>query len=351
MKKTLEELAQIVGGKVVGDGKTAVSGITSIEFPQENCLTYLTDPKRLDELERSPLAAFIVPKDIQISKKPLIQCENPKLAWAILLGLFVPPQTYSKQISNQASVAKSAKLGKEVTVEPFALVGENVTIASSSVIRAYAYIDEGCQIGEGTIIHPHAMLYAKTQVGNRVTIHAGSVIGSDGFGYVFDGKKQAKVPQTGNVVIEDDVEIGACVTIDRATIGSTRIRQGVKIDNLVQIAHNVEVGSHSCLSAQVGISGSSKIGSYVVMGGRAGLGDYCEIGDEVTLGAQTGVPSKKVIPPKQVWIGTPARPYEEMRKQVSAQLRSYETQQLVSELKKRIEKLEKELSDLKAGKP
>ena len=211
-------------------------------------------------------------------------------------------------------------------------------------------MDRETQIGEETLIHPHVVLYAKTQVGNRVCIHAGSVIGADGFGYLFDGSKQTKIPQVGNVVIQDDVEIGACVTIDRATVGSTTIGKGVKIDNLVQIAHNVTIGNHSCLSAQVGISGSSKIGNYVVMGGRAGLGDHCEVGDEAVLGAQTGVPSKKVIPPKQTWIGQPARPYEEMRKQVSAQLRSYETQQLVQELKKRIETLEKELSDLKASK-
>ena len=176
------------------------------------------------------------------------------------------------------------------------------------------------------------------------------MIGADGFGYVFDGRKQAKVPQVGNVVIENDVEIGACVTIDRATIGSTIIRQGTKIDNLVQIAHNVEIGSHSCLSAQVGISGSSKVGNYVTMGGRVGLGDHVEIGDQTMLGAQAGVPSNKKIPPKQVWIGAPARPYPEMRKQIGAQLRSYETQELVSELRKRIEALEKELNDLKAGK-
>ena len=254
----------------------------------------------------------------------------------------------SKTIANQAFISKSAKIGQEVTIEPFAYIGEHVSVGNRSVIRSYVYIDQNTAIGEDSVIHPHVTIYPKTKIGNRVMIHAGSIIGSDGFGYVFDGRKQAKIPQVGNVIIEDDVEIGACTTIDRATIGSTIIHQGVKIDNLVQIAHNVEVGSHTCISAQSGISGSSKVGSYVTMGGRAGLSDHTEIGDQVMLGAQSGVPSHKKIPPKQIWIGAPARPYQAMRKQVAAQLRSYETQQLVSQLARRIQALEKEIESLKA---
>ena len=347
MAKTLKELADLIQGTVVGNGTIPVSGITSVEQPLPGHLAYVLDEKTLREAESSSLTALIVPAEIKSSKKPLIQSRHPKLAWSILLGLFNPSQTYSKTISDKAMAAKSAKIGKDVTIEPYASIGENVVIGDRSVIRSFAYLNENSKIGEDTIIHPHVVLYPKTQVGNRVIIHAGAVLGSDGFGYVFDGKKQVKVPQVGNVVIEDDVEIGACTTIDCATIGSTVIRQGVKIDNLVQIAHNVDVGSHSCLSAQVGISGSSKIGNYVTMGGRVGLGDHSEIGDQVMLGAQSGVPSKKKIPAKQIWIGAPARPYQEMRKQIGAQLRSYETQQLVIELKKRIETLEKELNELK----
>ena len=350
MEKTLKELANLVQGTVVGNGNVLISGITSIEHPIKGQLAYLTELKQLEKLETTPIAALIVATEIKSSKKPIIQSQNPKLAWAVLLALFNPPENYSKTVSEHAFLAKSAKIGKDVTIEPFAFVGEGVVIGSRSVIRSYAYVDQNTKIGEETVIDSHVVLYSDTQIGNRVVIHAGSIIGADGFGYVFDGQKQTKIPQVGNVIIQDDAEIGACVTIDRATIGSTIIGQGVKIDNLVQIAHNVEIGSHSCLSAQVGISGSSKVGNYVTMGGRVGLGDHCEVGDQATLGAQAGVPSKKVIPPKQIWIGQPARPYEEMRKQVSAQLRSYETQQLVHELKKRIEALEKELSDLKASK-
>lgn len=350
MEKTLNELASIVRGNVIGDGTVKISGITSVEYPLPGHLAFILDGKKLAQLEQTPLAGLIVSPEIKSSQKPLIQSQNPKLAWAVLLGLFHPAKGYSKTISNQIFVSKTAKIGKDVTIEPFAFIGEGVIIGNRSVIRSHVYLDEGVKIGEDSVIHPHVMLYGNTQIGNRVVIHAGSVLGSDGFGYVFDGQKQAKVPQVGNVIVEDDVEIGACVTIDRATVSSTIIRRGVKIDNLVQIAHNVEVGSHSCLSAQVGISGSSKIGNYVTMGGRVGLADHVEIGDQVMLGAQAGVPTGKKIPAKQIWIGSPARPYSEMRKQVGAQLRVHETQQIVSDLKKRVIALEKELQDLKAAK-
>lgn len=341
MEKTINELAQMVHGTVVGDGHLKISSVTNIENPKQGAITYLSEAKKLGEIENSSISALIVTPEIKTSKKTLIQAANPKLAWAILLAFFNPEPAYSKKISDQASISKTAKIGKDVTIEPFAVVGDGVTIGSNSVIRSYAFVDRNSKIGEQTVLHPHVVLYANTQVGNKVVIHAGAVIGAEGFGYVFDGKKQHKIPQIGNVVIENNVEIGACSTIDRATVGSTIIREGVKIDNLVQVGHNVEVGAHSCLSSQVGISGSSKIGSFVTMGGRAGLGDHCTIGDQVTLGAQTGVPSGKTIPANQIWIGAPARPYQEMKKQISAQLRSYETQQLVSELKKRIEALEK----------
>lgn len=348
MEKTLAELASLIQGKVVGDGTTKIVGIASLEHPREGHLAYVTDSAKLKEAEQAACAALIVPESAVSSKKPLIQSKHPKLAWAILIGLFHPSQTYSGAVSKQAVISNTAQIAAGVTIEPFAFVGDQVTVGHGSVIRSYAYLDQACSVGEQSVIHPFTMLYPNTKVGNRVTIHAGTVIGSDGFGYVFDGTKQAKVPQVGNVIIEDDVEIGACVTIDRATIGSTIIRQGVKIDNLVQIAHNVEIGAHTCLSAQVGISGSSKVGRYVTMGGRVGLGDHVEIGDQVMLGAQAGIPTGKKIPPKQIWIGSPARPYHEMRKQVSAQLRSNETRELVYELKKRIESLERELSQLRA---
>lgn len=347
MEKTLNEIAILIKGTIVGNGDIEIIGITSIESPKEGCLAYITDAKKLSEIEKTCLAALIVPPEIQSTVKPVIQHPHPKVAWAIVLGLFNPARTFPKIISNQAFIAKSAKIGKNVTIEPFSYIGENVTIDEDSVIRSHSYIDEGTSIGKNTVIHPGVVLYPNTKIGHNVAIHAGTVIGTDGFGYVFDGQKHLKVPQVGNVIIEDDVEIGGCVTIDRATIGSTIIGKGTKIDNLVQIAHNVEIGQHSCLSAQTGIAGSSKVGNFVTMGGRVGLADHVEIGDQVMLGAESGVPPGKKIPPKQIWIGTPARPYQEMRKQVGAQLRIAETTQTVRELKKRVEELEKQIENLK----
>ncbi len=350
MEKSLLELSQLVQGKLIGNGQTIIRGVTNTDLPFENLIAFIDHPKKLANAENSTLSALIVPIGVESKIKPVIQHQAPKLAWAILLQLFNPPKNVAPAISNHAHIDSTARLGAQVTVEPFAHIGAGVVIGDYSVIRSHVFIDDDSVIGTRTTLHPFVMIYPNTKIGNHVTIHAGSIIGTDGFGYAFDGTKQAKIPQVGNVIIEDDVEIGACSTIDRATVGSTIIHKGVKIDNLVQIAHNVEIGSHTCLSAQVGISGSSKVGSYVTMGGRVGLGDHCEVGDQVMLGAQAGLPTGKKIPPKQIWIGAPARPYQEMRKQVGSQLRSYETQQLVNELRKRVEALEQELADLKTSK-
>ena len=263
------------------------------------------------------------------------------MAWAQLLNLFFPPRTFPGTVSDKAFIAPSARLGAGVTVEAFAYVGDQVEIGRGSVIRAYSFLDRGVKIGEKTILHPHVTLYENTVVGNRCILHAGVVIGADGFGFVPTPKGQIKVPQVGNVVIEDEVEIGSCSTIDRATIGSTRIGRGVKIDNLVQIAHNVTVGPHTVISAQTGISGSSKVGAFVTMGGRVGLADHVEIGDQAVLGAQSGVPTGKKVPPQQIWIGAPARPYQEARRQVAAQWRSAEMLEEIRKLRARVEELEK----------
>lgn len=341
MQQTVNQLAELTQGKVIGDGHALISGVTSVDQPLAGHVAFLEDPQRLQELESTPIACLIVSSRISRSTKPLIQVEQPKLAWAKLLNLFFPPRTFPGNASEKASIASSARVGKDVTIEAFVYVGEEVEIGAGSVIRAYSYLDRRVKIGEKTLIHPHVTLYENTVVGSRCIIHAGVVIGADGFGFVATPVGQVKVPQVGNVVIEDEVEIGACSTIDRATIGSTRIGRGVKIDNLVQIAHNVTIGPHTVISAQTGISGSSKIGMFVTMGGRVGLADHVEIGDQAILGAQSGVPTGKKVPPKQIWIGAPARPYQEARKQVAAQWRSAEMLEEIRKLRARVEELEK----------
>ncbi len=349
MPYTIQKLSEIIHGTVIGDSKIEIGDVSGFEKPIRGGITFLLNPKDLPALEKSEIACIIVPKNITKSSKPLIQTDNPKLAFAMLLSLFHPPKKFDGQISKQAFIAPTAKIGDNVTVEAFAVIGEKVQIGKNSVIRANVHIGESAVIGENSVIHPNVTIYDQTKIGNRVTIHAGAVLGADGFGFVFDGKQQQKVPQVGIVVVHDDVEIGAGTTIDRATVGETVIGKGTKIDNQVQIAHNVEIGEHCAISAKCGISGSCKIGNFVTMGGGAGLADHVEIGDGTMLGGNSGVPSGKKIPAKQIWFGQPARPYQEMRRQIAAQLRAAESFGDVSDLKKRIANLEAEIESLRSG--
>ncbi len=343
MGKTVQEISEIIRGKVIGDPHLSISGITNIEAPGPGLITFIQDEKGLQALENSEIACMIVPPSVQASKKTLIQVSQPKLAWARLLSEFFPPRQYSKKISKEASVAKTAKVGKNVTLEPFAVIGEGAVVGDEAVVCSHAVVGTNVKVGSKTVLHPGVVIYENCEIGNSVILHAGCVIGADGFGYVTTGEGQQKVPQVGNVIIEDNVELGACVTIDRATIGSTRISKGVKIDNQVQIGHNVLVGPHTVISAQTGISGSSKVGSFVTMGGKVGLGDHVEVGDWTMLGAGTGVPTGKKIPGKQIYFGQPARPYAEARRQIGAQLRAAEMMDDIRALRKRLEELEKKI--------
>jgi len=324
MNKTAQALAQIINGKLIGDEKLPITGITNAENPIEGHISFASDPKTFKKLNTSTIACIITNSQITESQKTLIQVDNPKLAWAKLLGLFFPAPQYSGKISEKAQIDPSAKIEDNVTIEAFAVIGADTLIGAGSVIRSHAFIDQNVTLGSNVLIHPHVMIYDKTVIGNHVIIHSGSVIGCDGFGYVATDKGLAKVPQVGNVIISDYVEIGANVTIDRATVGSTAIGMGTKIDNLVQIAHNVTIGAFTAISSQSGISGSSKIGSCVTMGGKAGIGDHVEIADKVMVGAGSGLPSGKKIPEGQIIFGEPARPYHIARKQIAAQLRSAE---------------------------
>lgn len=343
MAKTVQELAQFIQGKVVGDGSVLVEGITNTEHLEAGAITFIQDSKQLSKIEQSSVAGIIVPPNILQSSKPLIQVPYPKLAWAKLLSEFFPPRLYKPEISPLASIAKSAKLGQSVRIEAFAVIGENVEIGDHSIIRSHSYIDDRVKMGADCVIHPHVMIYDRTEIGSGVVIHSGTVVGADGFGYVHTEKKQEKVPQTGKVIIEDDVELGAGVTIDRATLGATVIGKGCKIDNLVQIGHNVSLGEHTVISAQSGISGSSRVGAHVTMGGKVGLGDHVEVGDWTMVGAGAGIPSGKKVPAKQVIFGEPARPYAEARRQIAAQLRSAEMLDDIRKLKHQIAELQEKL--------
>ncbi len=344
MKKTVNELARLIGGEVAGDGETPVTGITNIESPLAGAIAFVQNEKLLKQLESSPLACLIVPQNIQNSAKVLIRVANPKLAWAQLIPCFYSEPELQTGISPQAFIAETAKIGKNVTIEPFAFIAAHATVGDGAVIRAGAVVGEHAVIGHHSYLHAGARVYRRCVLGERVILHAGSVIGADGFGYVATAQKQEKVPQVGNVILGNDVEIGANTTIDRATIGSTKIGNGCKIDNLVQIGHNVEIGDHTVISSQTGISGSSRIGAHVTMGGKVGVGDHVEIGDWVMVGAGAGLPTGKKIPSKQIIFGEPARPYQEARRQIAAQLRSAEMYDEIKRLRKKLAELEEKIS-------
>lgn len=348
MSKTIQELSQLISGTVVGDGSITIQGITNIENPKAGFIAFIQDTKRLKALEETEIACLIAPKNITESSKPLILVENPKLAWARLLNEFHPPRKPKVSISSQAFISESATVGSGVTIEAFAVVSDGAQVGNNSVIRSHVHLGENVRVGENSTLHSGVKIYADCVIGNNVIIHSGTIIGTDGFGYVHTAEGQLKVPQVGNVVIKDDVELGASVTIDCATVGSTVIGKGCKIDNLVQIAHNVEIGEHTVISAETGISGSCKIGSHVTMGGKAGLGDHVEIGDWTIVGAGAGFPSGKKVPAKQIVFGQPARPYHEARKQIAAQLRSAETLAEVKKLRKKVAELETQLAATKA---
>jgi UDP-3-O-[3-hydroxymyristoyl] glucosamine N-acyltransferase len=266
---------------------------------------------------------------------------NARVAFAKVLPLFYPEQAFAAGIHPTAIVPASARIDPTAHVGPYCILGEKVRIGPRSVLQGLIYVGADCLVGEDVTIFPNVTLYPRTEVGNRVRIHSGTVVGSDGFGYVLDNGIHRKVPQIGNVIICDDVELGANVTVDRGALGPTIIGKGTKIDNLVQIAHNVTVGEHCIIVSQVGVSGSTKLGNYVILGGQVGLAGHLKIGNRVSVAAQSGVMNN--IPDGETWIWTPAQPDRQAKRQMIA------LQQL-PELFRRVKALEKQL-ELKAEPP
>jgi UDP-3-O-[3-hydroxymyristoyl] glucosamine N-acyltransferase len=272
--------------------------------------------------------------EAQSSRKTLLRVKNPRLAFAKVLPLFFPEPPPTAGIHPSAVVAKSAQIDPTAHIGPHCVVGERVRISARSALFGGNHIGDDAQIGEDARLLPNVVVYARSQIGHRVRIHAGSVIGSDGYGYVFDAGQHRKVLQIGNVIIHDDVEIGANVCIDRAALGSTVIGRGTKIDNLVQIAHNVVVGEGCLLVGQVGIAGSSKLGNFVVLAGQVGIAGHLNIGNQVTVAAQSGVMNN--IPDGEKWFGTPAAPERDSKRQYIGIRRLPEVLHRLAELEKKI---------------
>jgi UDP-3-O-[3-hydroxymyristoyl] glucosamine N-acyltransferase len=319
----LKAVAEFVGGRVIGDDRTPLSGISSIESAAPGDLVFVEDAKNLQSALESPASAVIVPEGIVkgIESKPVLVAAQPRLAFARAGQLLCPSADRRPGIHPSAIVHPSAVLHKNVTVEERVVIGEHAEIGENTCIGAGCVVGGNVRVGRDGRLYPNVTIYFGVKIGDRVIIHAGAVLGSDGFGYVRDAKtgRHEKFPQVGQLEIEDDVEIGANSTIDRGALDVTRIGRGTKIDNLVHIGHNCQIGEDVVIAAQTGLSGSIVIEKNAVLGGQVGIGEHARIGEGVMLGGQGGVLPNKVLRGKGVaFWGTPAQPVREYLKQLAA---------------------------------
>jgi len=344
MQKTLDEIAKLIDGEVVGNGGTLITGASGIREAVEGDITFLVNSKYSPLMDKTRATAIITSSDAQGTAKPIILTQNPSLAFIKIISMFTADDIgHPTGIDYTAVMGKHVSLGKDVTIGAYSVIGDNVTLGDNVIIYAGCYIGHHTKIGAQTLIYPHVSIRERISVGSRVIIHSGAVIGSDGFGFVMVKGVHHKIPQVGVVQIEDDVEIGANVTIDRARFDKTVIGRGTKIDNLVQIGHNVVIGENSLIVAQAGIAGSTIIGNNVTLGGQAGLVGHITIGDNVIVTGKSGV--AKSVPADTMVSGYPARPFMTTQR-VNASLQNLpKLFSQVRELKKKIEELQAKLKD------
>src|ERR1700730_11159535 len=333
MKKTAKELAAAVGAALDGNGALELSAVASPERAGPGDLIYVDSPKNASRSNASAAVCVIATLGLQLPAKTILRSATPKLAFVKAAALLMDRTPISTGVHPTAIVAALAQIPPSVSIGPYAVIGEDVHIGGSTQIGPHAVIGAGCWIGKNCRIHARVTLYAGARLGDRVELHSGAVIGADGFGYVFGEGRHWKFPQTGIVEIGDDVEIGANTTIDRGSLENTRIATGVKLDNLVHVGHNCEIGEHSVIAAQVGLSGSCTFGKNTVVGGQAGFGERCKLEDGATIGGQSGVLGGKIVHSGETVWGTPARSLEKFKEQFAWQSR-------LPELAARIKNLE-----------
>lgn len=343
MEMTLKEIAQLVRGEVVGDERIIIRGLAGIKEAREGDLTFLANGKYASFLKETQASAVIVSRGTHEVQKPLILSEDPYFAFSQLLNCFSSSQSEQqlprpKGIHPTAFMGSEVEVGDEVYIGPYVVVEDGTKIGSGVDLHAHVYVGRHCTLGDNCIIYPNVTILDRIQIGSGVIIHSGTVIGSDGFGFAKQGNTHHKISHMGSVLIEDDVEIGANCAIDRATMGLTHIKRGTKIDNLVQIGHNVVIGEDSIIVAQVGISGSTRIGERVTLAGQVGVVGHIEIGDDCIVAAKSGV--RKSIPSGQKVFGIPAQPHQITKRILSATLKLPDLFKAFRELKKRVEALE-----------
>jgi len=316
MTLTTAEIAERLEGEVLGDATATLTGFATADQAKPGDLTFAENGQYFAAAEESAATAIIAAQDATSTKKTVIRVKNPRVAFARALALFFSEPMPAAGIHPSAVVAASAQIDSTAHIGPNCVIGERVKIGPGAILVSGNYVGDDSTLGDEVKLFSNVTIYARTRIGRRVRIHANSVIGSDGFGYVFDAGIHRKVLQIGTTLIGDDVEIGTGVTIDRGALGTTSIGKGTKIDNLVQIGHNVEIGEHCLLCAQVGIAGSVKLGNYVVLAGQVGIAGHLKIGNRVTVGSKAGVMHN--IPDGETWLGIPAQPDKQAKRIVIA---------------------------------
>lgn len=338
IKKTLKELADLIGGEVIGDDRVILTGVNSIDQAKKGEITFISDPKYLPMARTTEASAIIVTPGFEASEKPILYTDNPYLAYAKIATVFFQRPYHTKGIDRRSFIGKNCDIGKDVSIYPFVYLGDNVRIEDRVILCPGVFVGDDVHIGEDTVVYANVCICERCKIGKRVILHCGTVIGSDGFGFAKDGKRHHKIPQVGIVQIDDDVELGANNTVDRAALGKTWIKRGVKSDNLVQIGHNVIIGEDTILVAQVGIAGSVEIGNCVTLAGQVGVAGHIKIGDNVTVGGKSGV--TKDIAPGQIVSGFPCIPHREWLKSQISITKLPEMRKRIKELEIRINELE-----------
>ena len=341
--KTLSELAKLCGAVLEGAGDLAISGPASLTDATASEISFLANPKYRSQLESTEAGGVVVGDDVVLERKDLslLRCADPNSAFTLIVGAFAAEEASSfSGVHSSAVIGAACELASDASIGANAVIGAGCHIGAGAVIHPGTVLGAECRVGAGTVIHPNVTLYNRMQIGERCLIHSGCVIGADGYGFEPTKEGWTKVPQCGNVIIEDDVELGSNVTIDRARFGATRIRRGAKVDNLVHIAHNVDVGENALLVAQVGLSGSTRVGNWAILGGQTGVAGHIDIGDGARVGGGSAVTTD--IPPGVDYMGRPARPRMEALKRMAAPGR-------IAKLQARVEKLEEELRTAGGG--
>ena len=336
---TLQEIARRVNGTVCGDPSIIVRGIRPLDTAESGHISFLSNPRYKKSAAESLASAIIASREAQVEGKNLVRVENPYLAFAIVLELFHAEELKPLGISEQAQIGKDCKLGADLSIFPFVHIGNNCRIGNGVRLFPGVVVGDECTIGEQTTIYANVSIYRQVRIGSRATVHSGTVIGSDGYGFATDRGKHHKILQVGGVVVGDDVEIGSNCSIDRGTMGDTVIERGTKIDNLVQIAHNVVIGEDSLIVAQVGISGSTELGKSVIFAGQAGAAGHLKIGDGAVIAARSAV--FEDVPPKAYVAGYPAVDSMQWKRAQITFNRLPEFREEIKKLKERVAELEK----------